>query len=118
MPPPAQLDEIDSSEEKEIDEMGAHNKRLDCTPRVSSEDATSCLQQCARHPAPHAHLPGRRSHSSLTRPSLAPHSPLPVAASRLEHGQWLHKSDDGSFSLGIRILLQRMYTSNATAGEA
>ena len=66
--PPAQLDEIDSSEEKEIDEMGAHNKRLDCTPRVSSEDATSCLQQCARHPAPHAHLP--------TRPSLAPHSPL------------------------------------------
>ena len=53
-----------------------------------------------------------------TRPSLAPHSPLPVAASRLEHGQWLHKSDDGSFSLGIRILLQRMYTSNATAGEA
>ena len=70
--PPAQLDEIDSSEEKEIDEMGAHNKRLDCTPRVSSEDATSCLQQCARHPAPHAHLPGRRSHaphSPLTRPS-------------------------------------------------
>ena len=56
--------------------MGAHNKRLDCTPRVSSEDATSCLQQCARHPAPHAHLPGRRSHSPLTRPSLAPHSPL------------------------------------------
>jgi hypothetical protein len=97
--------------------MGAHNKRLDCTPRVSSEDATSCLQQCARRPA-HAHLSGRSSHSPLTRPSPAPHPPLPVAASRLEHGQWLHKSDDGSFSLGIRILLQRMYTSNATAGEA
>ena len=29
-------------------EMAAHNKRLECTPRISSEDATSCLQQCAR----------------------------------------------------------------------
>jgi len=78
---PPQLDEIDSSEDKEIDELAAHNKRLECQPRVSSEDATSCLQQ-------------------------------------LEHGQWLHKSDDGSFSLGIRILLQRMYTSNTAGGEA
>ena len=77
MPPPAQLDEIDASEEKEIDEIGAHNKRNECTPRVSSDDATSCLQQCARHPSPHAHLSGRRTHprSTLTRPSLA-HSPL------------------------------------------
>ena len=75
--PPAQLDEIDASEEKEIDEIGAHNKRNECTPRVSSDDATSCLQQCARHPSPHAHLSGRRTHphSTLTRPSLA-HSPL------------------------------------------
>ena len=74
--PPAQLDEIDASEEKEIDEIGAHNKRNECTPRVSSDDATSCLQQCARHPSPHAHLSGRRTHSSLTRPSLAPRPTL------------------------------------------
>ena len=84
-------------------------------PACSSAPATHrpmriCPGVAPTRPSPALH--------SLTRPSPDPHSPLPVAASRLEHGQWLHKSDDGSFSLGIRILLQRMYTSNATAGEA
>ena len=65
-PAPRQLDEIDSSEDKEIEEMAAHNKRLDCQPRVSSEDATSCLQQCARRPA----APRIDAHSS-PRPTLA-----------------------------------------------
>ena len=89
--------------------------RMTPRPACSSAPATHrpmriCPGVAPTRPSPALH--------SLTRPSPDPHSPLPVAASRLEHGQWLHKSDDGSFSLGIRILLQRMYTSNATAGEA
>jgi len=75
------LEAIDACHDKDIEEMVAHNKRLDCQPRVSSEDATACLQQ-------------------------------------LEHGQWLHKSDDGVFSLGVRILLQRMYAGTESSGDA
>ena len=37
---------------------------------------------------------------------------------QLEHEQWLYKSDEGNFSLGIRIILQRMYQPNATTGAA
>ena len=36
---------------------------------------------------------------------------------RLEEGQWLAKSDEGVYSIGIRCELQRMYT-NAPAQAA
>ena len=37
---------------------------------------------------------------------------------RLEEGQWLAKSEDGVYSVGIRCELQRMYLDTAPAGDA
>ena len=62
-----QLEAIDACHDKDIEEMVAHNKRLDCQPRVSSEDATACLQQCvAAAPCPL----DRQSDVPLPQPSV------------------------------------------------
>ena len=37
---------------------------------------------------------------------------------RLELGQWLAKSDDGYYSLGVRTELQRRYTADMTQEKA
>eukprot|EP00966_Prymnesium_polylepis_P143056 3301948-Prymnesium_polylepis.1 len=37
---------------------------------------------------------------------------------RLEEGQWLARSDDGVYSVGIRCELQRMYTHDAPQAQA
>ena len=76
------LEEIDNIDDKDkwIDPMEAQNKRLECQSKVSSDDASACLQQ-------------------------------------LEHDQWLHKSDDGNYTLGIRVVLQRMYQAARPSGE-
>ena len=71
--------EVDNSDDKWIDPMEAQNKRLECQSKVSSDDASACLQQ-------------------------------------LEHDQWLYKSDDGWYTLGIRVVLQRMYQAARPSG--
>lgn len=73
------LEEVDNSDDKWIDPMEAQNKRLECQSKVSSDDASACLQQ-------------------------------------LEHDQWLYKSDDGWYTLGIRVVLQRMYQAARPSG--
>ena len=73
------LEEVDNSDDKWIDPMEAQNKRLECQSKVSSDDASACLQQ-------------------------------------LEQDQWLYKSDDGNYTLGIRVVLQRMYQAARPSG--